>query len=65
MRVELLGSVGVVADDGSRFAIRGQKQLTVLAVLALDVGRPVARDRLLDAVWGEEVPERAARSLST
>ena len=65
MRVELLGSVGVVADDGSRLATGGQKQLTVLAVLALHLNKQVARDRLMDAVWGDDVPERAERSLST
>jgi len=34
--------------------VRGAKQRTVLALLALHRGKPVSADRLIDALWGNE-----------
>ncbi|MFV2000269.1 MAG: BTAD domain-containing putative transcriptional regulator [Acidimicrobiia bacterium] len=65
MRVQLLGPVEAYADDGEVLSIGGPKQRTVLALLCVDPGRPVSSDRLIEGVWGDEVPERSARSLST
>ena len=61
----MLGPTEAIGDDGSPLPVGGPKQRTVLAVLALCPGEPVSTDRLIDAVWGDEVPVRAARSLST
>ena len=33
--------------------VRGAKQRTVLALLALHRGKPVSADRLIDALWGD------------
>ena len=33
--------------------VRGAKQRTVLALLALQRGKPVSADRLIDALWGD------------
>jgi hypothetical protein len=33
--------------------VRGAKQRTVLALLALHRGQPVSADRLIDALWGD------------
>jgi predicted ATPase/DNA-binding SARP family transcriptional activator len=41
----------------------GQKQRAILAVLAVDVGRVVPVDRLIDSVWGETPPEKVRASL--
>jgi DNA-binding SARP family transcriptional activator len=64
LRVQLLGPVEAFADE-SQLPLGGTKQRTVLAVLANDPGRPVSVDRLIEAVWGDEVPDRASRSIST
>jgi len=65
MGVRLFGSVGVVDAHGREVPLGGPKQRTVLAVLSIDPGRPVSTDRLITAVWGDQVPDRAVRSLST
>jgi DNA-binding SARP family transcriptional activator/tetratricopeptide (TPR) repeat protein len=39
------------------------RQRAVLAVLLLEIGRPVTADQLIDRVWGEHAPQRARESL--
>src|SRR3954453_7767103 len=41
----------------------GIKQQDVLAVLLLDAGQVVSRDRLIDALWGEAPPPTAGHTL--
>jgi predicted ATPase/DNA-binding SARP family transcriptional activator len=65
MRVHVFGSVDAFDDDGRVLSVGGPKQRTVLAMLCVEPGRPVSTDRLVEAVWGDEVPDRASRSLST
>jgi predicted ATPase/DNA-binding SARP family transcriptional activator len=43
--------------------VRGVKQRTVLALLALQRGKPVSADRLIDVLWGEEQIANAANAL--
>lgn len=50
MSVDVLGTLVV---DGGPISPR---ERAVLAALALDVGRPIAPERIADAIWGEEVP---------
>ncbi len=61
MRFLLLGPVEVW-DDGERLDIGGRKQRSLLALLLLNANRNVARSRVVDWLWGEEVP-RTARDL--
>lgn len=65
MRVHVFGSIGAFDRDGRVLSLGGPKQRTVLALLCVEPSRPVSADRLIEAVWGDEVPDRAARSLST
>jgi DNA-binding SARP family transcriptional activator len=65
MRIQLFGSIRTVNADGQEVSLGGPNQRTVLAMLCVDPGRPVSTDRSISAVWGDSVPERAARSLST
>lgn len=58
----LLGSFEV-ARGGRPVQLGGQKQRAVLAILALDAGRVVSTDRLIDLLWGEQPPKTAATSL--
>ena len=64
MELRLLGPVEVRA--GGRVLPAGRpQQVTVLAVLAVDVGRPVPLDVLVDRVWDQAPPRRARRNLHT
>ncbi len=53
MEVRFFGEFEALAG-GVPVPIRGAKQRTVLALLALHRGKPVSADRLIDALWGEE-----------
>lgn len=65
MRVHVFGSFGAFDGDARVLSVGGPKQRTVLAMLCIKPGRPVSADRLIEAAWGDEVPDRAVRSLST
>ena len=58
----VLGTVEARRDDVP-LPIGGAKQRIVLALLALDPGRLVGADRLVDSVWGERVPATALNTL--
>src|SRR3954471_3950309 len=64
MRVTLLGPVAAVAG-GKDLALGGLKQRAVFALLALNAGRVVPLDRLVDELWSEEPPSRATLSLQS
>ncbi len=65
MWVQLLGRVRVFGDDGTELEVGGPKQQTVLALLYSDPGVPVSIGTLTEALWGDDPPDRANRSLST
>jgi predicted ATPase/DNA-binding SARP family transcriptional activator len=58
----VLGPIAVLAD-GRACALGAPKQRAVLATLLLQAGEVVSRDRLVDAVWGEDPPASAQQSL--
>lgn len=62
MEFRILGPVEVRRDGAEPTALR-RKPSQVLAVLAVHCGRRVPVDRLLDLVWGEDLPPRARKSL--
>ncbi|MFI9551389.1 BTAD domain-containing putative transcriptional regulator [Nonomuraea endophytica] len=63
MRIELLGRVRAVGDDGSPLEIRGARLRVLLARLALDPGRVVPADALVDDLWAAGLPADAANAL--
>lgn len=63
MQIQLLGSMKVVADDGSSVDCGGVKQRAVLAQVALEPNHTVSVDRLAEGVWGESVPQRYRQNL--
>ena len=63
MRIRLFGTLEVVADDGTVVPLNGAKLRTLLALLALDAGKVVAADRLIDCVYGSQLPQRADNAL--
>ncbi|WP_185845983.1 BTAD domain-containing putative transcriptional regulator [Kibdelosporangium aridum] len=60
----LLGEVEVLAG-GDTANLGPARQRCVLAAMAVDVGRVVPVERLIDRVWGDDPPVRARAVLST
>ena len=48
--VQLLGTVQA-SVAGTALALRGPRQLRLVAALALEVSRVVSTDRLVDVIW--------------
>jgi DNA-binding SARP family transcriptional activator len=59
---DLLGPLEV-RNDGQPLAVGHGKQRALLAVLALNAGRVVPAERLIDELWGDEPPATAATAL--
>ena len=62
MQVRLFGELEAVAD-GVPVPVRGAKQRALLALLALQRGRPVSADRLIDVLWGDGQASNPANAL--
>ena len=62
MKVGLLGPLEVAGPEG-RVRIGGAKERMVLALLALQAGEVVSRDALVDALWGDDPPATAVKTL--
>ncbi len=62
MEFRILGPLEVW-DGGCEVSLGGRKPRALLAVLLLHPNEMVAADRLIDELWGEEAPERAAAAL--
>ncbi|HEX2048372.1 MAG TPA: BTAD domain-containing putative transcriptional regulator [Acidimicrobiales bacterium] len=63
MEFRLLGPLEVVADDGTIVSLRGLKLRALIAVLALEAGHLVSSDRLIECLYGDELPQQAANAL--
>lgn len=66
-RVEfgILGPVEARRGDRSPFPVGGPQVRALLAALALDAGRVVGRERLIDELYGEEPPGDAGHALQS
>ena len=62
MDFRILGPLEV-RRDGVPIAVPGTRQRAVLAVLLLSANRVVSSERLLDAVWGEDLPSAGGTAL--
>jgi DNA-binding SARP family transcriptional activator len=64
LEIRLLGPLE--ARDGERtIEVRRQKLRALLAVLALDAGRVLSKDGLVDRLWGEHAPAGAVHALES
>ncbi|MFG2311494.1 BTAD domain-containing putative transcriptional regulator [Streptomyces sp. NPDC048566] len=64
MRIDVLGAVRAVRDDGSAVDLGGPRHREVLARLVAAEGRMVATDTLVDDLWTDP-PARAVGALRT
>ena len=62
MEYRILGPLEVL-DDGRPVALGGSKQRALLALLLLNAGEVVSRDRLIEGLWRDSPPETAATAL--
>ena len=62
MEFKLLGPLEVTRD-GARTPVTGTRQRALLAFLLLHRNRVLPRERLIDALWGDEPPATAANAL--
>jgi DNA-binding SARP family transcriptional activator len=62
MEFRILGPLEVW-DGGSEVSVGGRKPRALLAVLLLHANEVVPADGLIDELWGEDSPERAADAL--
>ena len=62
MEVRLFGELEAL-DGGVPVPVRGAKQRALLALLALQRGRPVSADRLIDVLWGDGQAANPANAL--
>lgn len=61
MDIGVLGSLEL-SDNGTTVDLTGPKRQALLTLLALEVGKPVGRERIVDALWPNE---RTGREEST
>ena len=64
LRYGVLGPLEVWRD-GNRLAVPGGRRVGVLAALLVHAGRAVEVDALLEAAWGDELPEQPRPALYT
>ena len=62
MEFRILGALEV-EEDGRALAPAGRRARGLLAALLVHANEPVSADRLIEEVWGDELPENAAKSL--
>lgn len=56
MEVRVLGGLELLDDQQKGLPIAGAKLRALLALLALNAGRVVPTDQIVDALWGEDPP---------
>jgi predicted ATPase/DNA-binding SARP family transcriptional activator len=62
--IRVLGPLEVFLE-GRLVEVRGRRERAVLALLAVEVGRPVAVQRLGELLWGDDPPRSADKTLQT
>lgn len=65
MRFTVLGPVEVWTSEGRRVRVPEVKVRALLADLLIYAGQPVPADRLIDDLWGDDLPARPAGVLRT
>ena len=64
LRIRVLGPM-LIAQAGTEIRALAAGQRTVLGLLALSYGSPVRRESIIDVLWGDQPPTRAAGIVQT
>lgn len=59
----MLGHLEIVGPDGTDLDVGAGRDRSVLAALCTDAGAVVAADRVLELVWGDDLPRNPANAL--
>ena len=62
MELRLFGTLEMIVD-GHAVPVAGQSERSLLAALACSAGRVVTVDRLVDDLWGDELPVNPTNAL--
>ncbi|MFJ4104872.1 BTAD domain-containing putative transcriptional regulator [Amycolatopsis japonica] len=65
MRFGVLGATEVRREDGTTVQVGGPRVRTLFALLALEAGRVVPAERLIDGLYGEQPPDGVANALQS
>jgi len=65
VRFGVLGTLAVWTEDGRLVAVPEAKVRALLADLLLHLGRPVSADRLIEDLWGDDLPVHPANALQS
>ncbi|MER7505848.1 BTAD domain-containing putative transcriptional regulator [Nonomuraea pusilla] len=65
MRFQILGPTVALDEDGAPVTLGGPRGRALLTLLALDAGRIVSADRLVDGMYGPRPPEGTANALQS
>ena len=65
MQAELLGPLKWMGDEGAEVQVPARKERAVLAFLALRAGSDVSGAGLIRALWGDDPPRSATKTLQT
>ena len=63
MRFGLLGTLAAWTENGKLVEVPEAKVRALLADLLIHLGRPVSADRLIDDLWGDDLPAHPAGAL--
>ncbi|MFE5520282.1 BTAD domain-containing putative transcriptional regulator [Streptomyces virginiae] len=63
MRISMLGALDVRGEDGSGVGVGGPRLRALLILLALEPGRVVASELLVDGIWQDTPPAGAPNAL--
>jgi predicted ATPase/DNA-binding SARP family transcriptional activator len=63
VRIGILGTLEVRDEAARPIEVRGRRLRTLLIRLAVDAGRPVSAERLIDDLWAETPPVDGANAL--
>ncbi|WP_412077450.1 AfsR/SARP family transcriptional regulator [Streptomyces xanthophaeus] len=63
MRISMLGALAIRSEDGDDVAVGGARLRALLILLALEPGRVVSAELLIDGIWEQDPPAAAANAL--
>jgi WD40 repeat protein/DNA-binding SARP family transcriptional activator len=63
MQFRILGPLEVTAESGGAVALGGARARALLAVLLLHANQPVSAERLAVALWGDDAPSGAIKTV--